>query len=170
MSDPLYVLDTSVFIQAHRLHHPFDVTPAFWDALLDCAHRNRLASLDVVDGELTGSDQLAQWARTHQRGLFRSTDSAEVTEAYRRVSAWVTGNSQYMEAAKSKFAAGADGWIIAFAMRQGHTVVTEEASSPLSRTTVKIPDVCTAMSVEAINTVQMMRRIGVRLDGFSTQA
>ena len=35
MSDPLYVLDTSVFIQAHRLHYPFDVTPAFWDALLE---------------------------------------------------------------------------------------------------------------------------------------
>ena len=170
MSDTFSILDTSVFVQAHRQYYPFDVTPAFWDALLDCARRSCLARLDAVDREITGRDELFQWARIHHSDLFRSTDVAEVTEAYGRVIAWVTNNPQYLESAKSTFSSGADGWVIAFAMPRGHIVVTQEVSSPTSRSTVKIPDVCAAMNVQAINTVEMMRRIGVRLDGFSTQA
>lgn len=170
MSGALYVLDTSVFIQAHRQHYPFDVVPAFWDALIDCARSNYLASLDVVDRELSGNDDLSQWARAHKRDLFRSTDTPDVTEAYRRVIAWVEHNSQYVEAAKSAFASGADGWITAFAMAHGHTVVTQEVASPASRTNVKIPDVCAAMNVTCVNSVQMMRRVGMRLNGFTISA
>ncbi|MDA8207087.1 MAG: DUF4411 family protein [Thermaerobacter sp.] len=150
----LYILDASVFIQAHRQPYPFDVAPAFWDALLYCARRHCLVSFDAVDRELTGNDQLSQWARVHKDDLFRSTDILEVVAAYRDVMAWVTQNSQHVEAAKAAFAGGADAWVIAFTIPYGHAIVTQEVSSPLSRTKVKIPYVCSAMNVDAIDTVQ----------------
>lgn len=167
VSTGVFILDTSSFIEPYRRFYAFDIAPAFWAALLDCAREGMLTSLDVVHAEITGGDGLGQWAASHAANLFRSSDDSRVTQAYTEVMSWVSHSGQYLSAAKAKFASGADGWIVAFAMALGHTVVTQEVSSPLSRTRVKIPDACAAMNVPCVDTFQMLRLLGVRLDGFS---
>jgi hypothetical protein len=48
-------------------------------------------------------------------------------------------------------------------MTKGYTVVTQEVSAPQSKTEVKIPDLCTAMSVPCIDTFAMLRTLGIKL-------
>ena len=53
--------------------------------------------------------------------------------------------------------------MIAFAKAKGGTVVTLEASSPQSRSRVKIPDVCRGVRVPFADTFAMLRVLGIKL-------
>lgn len=169
MTATVFVLDTNVFIEAHRRYYAFDLVPGFWDALVECARHGAIKSIDRVEDELkrggeTGKhDALALWAHEHAEDIFMTTDDAVVVAAYAEIVDWVQGQSQYMDAAKEDFAAGADGWAIAFAKATGRTVVTLEASSPLSRSRVKIPDVCRGVHVSYVDTFEMLRQLDVKL-------
>ena len=83
-----------------------------------------------------------------------------MTEAYRRVMAWVHGQPQFTDAAKAEFADGADGWLVAFAIVEGQTVVTHEAYNPERRNKVPIPNVCQAFDVRYVDTFTMLREWG----------
>jgi len=45
---PVYVLDTNVFVQAHRRHYAFDICPGFWDCLIHHHQTGRIVSIDRV--------------------------------------------------------------------------------------------------------------------------
>jgi hypothetical protein len=75
------------------------------------------------------------------------------------VIAWVQAQAQYFAAAKAAFAAGADGWLIAYARTQGLVVVTNEQPAPASKRRVKIPDVCNAFGVNYVETFAMLRAL-----------
>lgn len=139
MAAAVFALDTNVLIEAHRRYYAFDLVPGFWDALVDCARHGAVKSIDRVADELkrggeTGKhDALALWAQEHAGDIFVTTDDPDVIAAYAEVMGWVQAQPQYIDAAKEDFAAGADGWVIAFAKAKERTVVTLEASSPLSK-------------------------------------
>jgi|SRR5438477_9163972 len=50
MSDPpaIYVLDTNVFVQAHRRHYAFEICPGFWECLIHYHQTARIVSIDRV--------------------------------------------------------------------------------------------------------------------------
>ena len=75
---------------------------------------------------------------------------------------WVQNSSQFKPEAKSKFAAGADGWLIAYAQTHSAVVVTQEVSAPDAKSKVLIPDVCQVFGVDYMNTWEMLRQLGVR--------
>ena len=75
---------------------------------------------------------------------------------------WVQNSSQFKPEAKSKFAAGADGWLIAYAQIHNAVVVTQEVSAPKAKSKVPIPDVCQVFGVDYMNTWEMLRQLGVR--------
>lgn len=56
-----YVLDTNVFIEAHRRYYSLDLCPGFWDCLAHFCGKARLLSIDRVRSEMMGGDELAQW-------------------------------------------------------------------------------------------------------------
>lgn len=167
MNTQIFVPDTNVFVDASRRYYPFDLAPGFWDALARHAEAGIVQSIDKVEEEIKRggrnghSDALVVWAERYKSSLFQSTDVPDVLHSYRLVISWAQGRDQYMEAAKAEFAAIADGWVIAFALANGFTVVTEEVPAPGSKRRIKIPDVCNAFNVPWVNGVQMLRNLGV---------
>lgn len=158
-----YLLDANVFIQAKRRFYPFDLAPGYWDAL--CWHRaaGRVCSLDRVGGELErGGDDLWTWARDTfgQEGF---PDSFGCAAAYGQMVAWVQAQAQFTPAAKSEFMSVADGWLAAYAMKEGRVLVTLEEHKPDAKAKVPLVNVCLAFGMQPITPFEMLRRLGIEL-------
>ncbi len=164
-SDPPYVLDANVFIEAARRYYAFDLAPGFWHHLSHFASIGRIQSIDRVRQELErGKDDLADWVRSERFGNgFASTNDTGVIQSYSSVMAWVQAYPQFSGAAKANFATVADGWLIAYAKAKGGIVVTHEVPDPGAKGRVKIPNVCQVFSVPFLDTFKMLRALGVKL-------
>lgn len=166
MSTLVFLLDTSVFIQAARSFYSFDIVPSFWESLLRHAEKGEVVSIDRVKDEIDrGDDQLKQWFNAHFAPFIQSTHEKDIVRHYREMIQWAEGQSQYERAAKSQFAdaRNADAWVVAFAKARNLIVVTQEASAPQSKTSIKIPDVCRAHQITSIDVFELMRRLNIRI-------
>ena len=67
-----------------------------------------------------------------------------------------------MPYAKTEFASGADGWLIAYAKVNDCVLVTQEVLRPNVKNKVPIPNVCRAFSVPYIDTFEMIRALGIK--------
>lgn len=57
----------------------------------------------------------------------------------------------------------ADAWLVAFgSMHQDVKIVTQEVSSPGSRSKIKLPDACKAFEVPYVNALEMFRELKAR--------
>ena len=165
-SGPLYVLDTNVFIEAHKRYYAFDICPGFWEWLSHRSTRSDIVSIDRVKEEIVGyRDALSEWAKDPAReDLFADTTEQAVSDAYKRVIAWVDRNPQFQPQAKSEFAAGADGWLAAYAIVYDAVLVTDEVYNEDVKKAVKIPNVCEEFGICYMNTFKMLRQLQVRFD------
>ena len=77
---------------------------------------------------------------------------------------WIQHHHNYFDSAKAKFASGADGWLVAYAIVHDATVVTNERRAPDSRRDIKLPDVCNAFEVRYTNVFAMLRSLKVSFD------
>ena len=77
---------------------------------------------------------------------------------------WIQAQPQFLLAAKSAFAAGADGWLVAYAKVQGFVIATDEVPNPNVRRRIPIPNVCDAFGVDYIDTFDLMRALGARFN------
>ncbi len=165
MAELSYVIDTSVFVQAARVYYAFDLAPKFWDTLIDLGATGRICSIDRVKKELErGKDMLAEWAGTHFSHAFKTTDDPEIVRQFSEIMIWVNEQGQFFNEAKTGFAKGADGWLIAHALVYKQVVVTQEVEAPYTRAKVPIPNVCKKFDVHCINTFEMLRELGIRFD------
>ena len=165
ISSPVYVLDANVFMEAARRYYAFDLAPGFWQGLQQHAIAGRIKSIDRVKQELDrGNDDLADWADDEFKDAFASTNRQDVIDVYARVMDWAAGKSQYTDAAKHKFASGADGWLVAFANANRCVVVTHELPAPYAKNIVKLPEVCDAFGVGYVDTFAMLRALRVILN------
>ena len=165
MSQPrlLLVLDTSVFVQAHRNYYSQDICPGFWDLLDHFAKSDHILSIDRVSDEIFAPevpDDLSVWAKQAPPGLFTSTSDQAVVDAFKRMQKWVQGTAQFSAEAKETFAEVADGWVTAYAKAHSAVVVTQEVFSAEVKKRVPIPNVCQAFGVDCIDTFEMLRRLG----------
>ncbi|MFA5786435.1 MAG: DUF4411 family protein [Actinomycetota bacterium] len=161
---PVYVLDANVFIEAARRYYAFDLVSRFWEALIECAQKGLVLSIDRVKAELDrGNDALATWADNSFHPWFTSTAESEVVDAYAQVMVWAQGQTQFTEPAKALFAKAADGWLVAYARAKGCLVVTHEQFDPDTKKRVPIPNCCRTFGVQYVDTFQMLRALGVKL-------
>jgi predicted nucleic acid-binding protein len=161
----VYVLDTSVFVQAARTYYAFDIAPGFWDALLKHAQYGSVLSIDRVREEINvGNDPLKHWVNTTFRNYFQPTKGHTI-EAYRRIMKRAFSKLQYTSNAKNEFARAdnADAWVVAWASAHKAIVVTQEAKNTNARRTIPIPNVCEDWNLPYVNTFEMMRQLGIRL-------
>jgi hypothetical protein len=160
-----YLLDANIFIQSHRSHYPFDVCPGYWDALLLHHDKKRLFSIDRIKKEIEdGDDRLKQWVNESvPKSFFKKTADKAVIDLFREMVQWVYDESQFTPPAKSEFARVADGWVVAYAKSNGLVVATHEVLNAEIKKKVPIPNVCQAFAVEYVNTVELLRQLGVRL-------
>lgn len=149
-------------MSAYRNHYAPDFCPAFWDCIPLYFRAGRLISIDHVFNEIKNPGDLVQWAQNAPSGLFAFSGELPARAAYTTIIDWVQSSLQFEPEATSKFAAGADGWLIAYAQTRNGVVVTQEVSAPAAKGRVPIPDVCRAFSVDCVNTWEMLRQLNVR--------
>ena len=168
---PLFCLDTSVYIQAYRNYYPFDLAPGFWEALKRAAQEGKICSPITVYDEITegSQDPLAEWAKTLKDVLFQNPDE-RVVEEYQKIVNFV-GEQYHDEHYIREFLSKADPWVVAHALAHGLTVVTMESLKNEQRNPhsgqivgkIKIPNVCRHFKVSWTNTFDLLRQLGVQL-------
>jgi len=162
---PVFVIDSSVFIQAHRIHYPIDIAAGFWNKIRDLAHHRSIISIDKVKDELFDrNDALEEWCKSNLPEDFFK-DSSHVMSEYAKVTGWaVSRGGHYLQNALNEFldADEADAFIIAYCLAdpENRVVVTQETSEPNRQNRVKIPDACNALNVSVVSTIEMFRRLG----------
>ncbi len=157
-----------MFISAKNLYYGFSLCPGFWDGLIRHHRQGRVSSIDRVRSELLAgakTEELVLWVKNEvPGGFFHGVDSDDVTAAYTEIMVWTQRHSQYFDYAKAKFATGADGWLVAYSVVHGTTVVTNEQRAPQSKREIKIPDVCEQFDVAYENTFSMLKELGMRFE------
>lgn len=163
-----YVLDSDVFIAAKNAYYAFDICPGFWESIVYAHEHDRVRSIDRIKAELLAGqpkEDLVVWVKeTVPARFFHGTQSKAVLDAYAEIALWVQRSTQYLDRAKAKFATEADGWLVAYSMVHGSTVVTNEQPRPDSHSRVLLPDVCTQFKVPSKDTFTMLRSLAVKLD------
>lgn len=161
----IFLLDSNVFMQAARQYYAFDFAPGFWEALVEHASQGRVLSIDKVKIELEkGNDVLADWAKGDFARAFVTTARDDVVAQYGEVMRGVASQAQYTDSAKTDFADGADGWLVAYAKVEKKTiVVTQEPLRPDIKWRIPIPNVCKNCGVLWIDTFEMIRRLQIKL-------
>lgn len=166
-----YCLDTSVYVQAHRLYYAFDLAPGFWQSLISHASDELLLSPIAVFIEIAkNNDELAKWAKDNKGLLFAEPD-VKVVESFRQVADFI--DSRYESEQWTRlFLDGADTWVIAHAKAHNLIVVTMEGgkgSEEINPKTkrfigkVKIPNVCGHFGVKCISTFELARVLKIKL-------
>ncbi len=167
-AEPIYIVDSDVFITAKNRYYAFDLCPGFWESIIHEHDAGRLRSIDSVRRELLNGrpdEDLVLWVKnTLPTDFFLDTNEVEVVSAFGEVMLWVTRSTQYFENAKAAFAAKADGWLVAYAMVHGVTVATNELSNPGSRREVKLGDACLQFGVKYEDTFEMLRALKVHFE------
>ena len=167
-TDRPYVLDSDVFIAAKNSYYAFAICPGFWDSLIHHQGVGNVCSIDRVKSELLAgrkTEDLVQWVKNQLPSeFFVDTGEDDVANAYGQVMLWVQRNAQYFDQAKAKFATEADGWLVAYAMVHGVTVITNEQPRPQSRNRVLLPDVCSQFGVTYKDTFAMLNELAVRYE------
>lgn len=160
-----FLLDADTFMSAHRQYYRFSFCPAYWRALLVHHESKRLASIEQVRAELLrGKDALAEWVKTKTpKTFFKGTSDIAVIDAYSKLSQWVQGRAEWTPEAKARFAAAADGWLVAYAQVNGFVVCTYEVSRPESKANIKLPDVANYSGVSCVTPYEMLEELGVRM-------
>jgi hypothetical protein len=155
----MYLLDSNVFIEAHRRYYGIDFVPGFWDWLQLNHASGKLASIERIREELEAGahgDALKDWVKNHKT-VFLPIDAA-VQASFQRLSSWTMDPSHgYTPAAKAKFMGSGDYQLIAYAHAHGHVVATHEQSRPEAKKVIMIPDACKALGVECIDPFKMLR-------------
>lgn len=163
-----FVLDSGVFIQAHRAYYAFDIAPGFWASLLHHVDTGALVSIDRVRDEVLNGgkdDALESWVKKKvPKDMFASTKTADVAAQFAPMMRWVQAQEKFKPEAKAEFAIKADGWLIAHAKTHGLPVVTHEQFNADRRNKVLIPVVCKQFGVDCINTFGMLRALKVKFD------
>lgn len=169
MKNPaVYVLDSDVFIAAKNTYYAFEICPGFWDSIVYAHRHGRVRSIDRIKAELLAGqpkEDLVVWVKERvPAGFFHGTQARAVHDAYEEIALWVQRSVQYLDRAKAKFSTEADGWLVAYSMVHGTTVVTNEQPRPDSRSRVLLPDVCAQFKVPCRDTFTMLRSLAVKLD------
>nr|WP_018527141.1 DUF4411 family protein [Alkalispirochaeta alkalica] len=163
-----FIIDSDVLITAKNSYYAFDLCPGFWESLLSNHEAGLVHSLDRNRMELLqgrDDDELVKWIHESvPEAFFRSTHEAAVVDAYSEIMLWAQRNPQYFDNAKSKFATGADGWMVAYASVHGCIVVTLEESRPESRNQIKLPDVCIKFDVPYEDVFNVLRSLRVQFN------
>lgn len=157
-----YLLDANPLIEAKNRYYGFDICPGFWQAVLTQHAAKRVFSIDRIESELQEQkDELSQWVKEQvPETFFKKTKDKSVVDEFQEMVKWVYSVQRFTPAAKSSFASGADGWVVAYAKVNDLTVVTHEQYAAEAKRTVPIPNLCLEFRVAYVNTFEMLRELG----------
>lgn len=162
----LYLLDANVLITANNLYYPLEAVPEFWQWLVYQGEQGIVKMPietfeEVKDGSTDGErDALYAWINdeTNKRALIldEEVDQAFVARIVQQGYAVDLSDQEIDQI-------GRDPFLIAYALAEPgqRCVVTTEVSSPRKqRQNRRIPDVCTTLGIDCIDTFAMSKALG----------
>ncbi|TDY03001.1 DUF4411 family protein [Thiohalophilus thiocyanatoxydans] len=153
MGLPKYLIDTCSLTKM-RHTYPEDVFPDPWLKLTELADSGILISAEDVWEELNVfEDEISSWAQSRHNFFQPLTPDIQL-----RATEILSSHPGLLDLRKNK--SSADPFVIATAVEFDCSVVTEEKASN-SYIRPKIPNVCSDLSVECIDIVEMFRREGL---------
>ena len=158
----LYLLDANVLITAHNSYYPIDQVPEFWSWLHYHGKSGRIKIpreiLEEVLGGNKEDDLLLQWLKDREIREALTFDGSADADVLRVVIS--TGYAADLSDDEIE-QLGRDPFLIAYALKNGHCVVTTEVSRPSKRRqNRKIPDVCKDLSVECCGPFTVNKKLG----------
>lgn len=157
-----YWIDTNVLIHAKDVTYPMAHAKSFWSWLDREINKGRIVSAKRVYEELVDGrkqqDDLALWVkdRKHKGLCIPRTPSCHTNAT--KIGDYLFGG-RYKSRHALKFSRGADPWLIAQAMTDKGTVVTQESSQHPEAEVVRIPDVCHHYEVKCINLTRLFEEL-----------
>lgn len=166
-----FLIDANALITPYESYYPFDFAESFWTQISEHIKTGSIVLLDMVKAEImAGNDDLSKWMGALEIGAYIDHREPAIIQRYAEVLEYVKANPCYRPSALHEWSKNtvADAWIIASAAEKSLTVITFEPSnsglnSRFPSKEAKIPDVCSAFSVEAKNLYYMMRSLGIRM-------
>lgn len=166
----MYILDTNIFINFYDRYYRFAYFPSFWENLIPILN-SRVIIPKVVINETTHSTEFVAWINSHFSN--EKLNHTQYTSQYTTVLQHVLSCGFYKpEALNSEKGWAnekiADAWIIAIAMKENYTIVTEENRViNLNRINpskaAKIPDVSDQLGIRCINMNQFFEEVQFKL-------
>jgi hypothetical protein len=157
LSTTHYTIDACSLISGWR-YYPPDVFPGLWDYLENLTVKGLLHSTEEVLIELKKNDDaLLGWAK-RQSGLFVPVDN-DIQVLVLKV---LKDHPNLYDIEKNK--SGADPFVIAHALQNGYTILTEEKKSG-NPDKPKIPNVCEYYGIRYINLISLLREQGLKFGG-----
>jgi hypothetical protein len=151
-----YLLDTNVFLEANKRYYGLDFCPVFWDWLRKHENEGNLYSIRPVYDELKDyGDNLAEWVKGYD-SFFQPIFDAECQKNFRTIVNLCGSTYDLSHRKNEHFLDSADPWLIAKAMVDGSTVVTEEKFAKEAKKII-IPNLCRELGVEYIDTFELLR-------------
>lgn len=156
----VFWIDASVLIQAHRKHYPFQRLPQFWAFIHEKLESGEIKMPRIAFEEVVGfGDELSDWCKLRKTLGLCTRAAKDVQErCFPSVANYVYDNNQPHQA--SEFLKGADPWLIAHALCEGGTVVTEETRG--TKLKVKIPTVTKALGGAWCDTAEMLNQLDAK--------
>lgn len=146
-----YVFDTNVLINLQR-RQPIDIYPSLWEMIGDLLENKIIISSREVFDEITCSDDdLAKWAK--KRIEYFMISDIIIQQKVRNI---LNEHRGLVEGGKKKN--NADPFIIAIALGNNLTIVTEEIKSN-NMNSPKIPDICEVYGIKHIGFVDFSREM-----------
>lgn len=157
-----YLLDSNIFIEPKKQFYVFDICPDYWTWLKTC---KELSSIEKVREEIfQGNDDLVSWVKdSFKREWFLKYDDIVTQKNYSRIADYVNGLKNHTSMQKGKFLNGADGWLIATAMKQNDIIVTlEKSHSAISTGKIFLPDIAKQFDIKCITLYDLLRRFNIK--------
>ena len=167
----IFLVDSNSFMTPYRFYYALDLVPAYWNAIKQHMKTGRIVVLDMVKEEIEkGKDELATWLSKVEDITVIPHVNAETILRYQEVIQYISTCGLYKATALHNWAQSgiADPWLIASAIANGYTLVTEEVGSGgLSKKNpnkaAKIPDVANHFGTKTINIYDMMRKLHIKI-------
>jgi len=160
VSDPDFIVDANLFIQAATSYYAFERVPGFWTWLQRAVESERVKTIHFVLDEIEYPSELVQWVNDLGVDVLTvDVSDPEIQVEYQSLVNWLV-RQDFGPEHVAKFLDKADPWLIAAAKVKGSTLVTQETLAGQGTKKVKIPNVCEAHDVPWANTFEMLDDLG----------
>lgn len=167
----IFLIDSAALITPYNSYYSFDLTPRFWQKILEKIENQEIVILDLVREEVSkGQDRLRDWILNINRELILDRRNELVLSNYVKILEYLQTSELYKEKALTEWSQNhiADPWLIAAALSFDFTVITLETRNnglqgPNKVSKAKIPDVCDAFNVPCRDLFYMMRALSFTL-------
>ena len=153
-----YLIDTNIFIESSNRHYAVDICPGFWDFLDKISNLDNVKSITQVYDEFTPDiEELKNFReRLKSKGFFLPIEN--ITPKSYITTTTTLQKMGYSPSAIDDFSPKADYFLIALALQEQYTIVTQEArTQALAKNRIKIPNVCERLGIECIDIVEFLR-------------